>query len=206
VLADLGERIDLILDAGPAPIGIESSIVDVTRDGPPVLLRPGGVPLEALRAVVGGVMLHQRGGEQDDLAAQPAPGLLSKHYSPRARMLVVGGGRVAARARLRAEIIGLLDAGRRVGALLVAEDADLVAGLPVTVGWLGSEADLEQVATRLFAAMRSVDASGVEVIGARSLGESGLGLAIFDRLTRAAAGHVLLATSDEAAASHKSVP
>jgi L-threonylcarbamoyladenylate synthase len=192
VLADLGDTVDLILDAGPATIGIESTILDLSGDGPPVLLRPGGVPLADLQAVVG-LVQERDGRDAADTVAQTAPGLLTKHYAPRAKMLVVLGERDAARARLRVELTRACAAGRRVGALMVREDADLVEGLGVVVAWLGSEARLEAVAERLFAAMRELDAAGVEVIGARDYGSAGLGLAIRDRLIRAAAGQVIQA-------------
>lgn len=193
VAADLGHAIDLILDAGPTPIGVESTIVDATGDGPPVLLRPGGVPLEALRQVVGEVRLRaQQPGRADD-DPQPAPGLLTKHYAPRAALRLIVGPRATARARLAAELAACLAQGRRVGALLVEEDADLVTGLPVMTAWLGSEARPEEAARRLFAALRSLDATGVDVIAARAPGVGGLGLAILDRLTRAASGEVIVA-------------
>jgi L-threonylcarbamoyladenylate synthase len=194
VLADLGDAVDLILDAGPAPIGIESTIIDLSGAGPPVLLRPGGVPLADLEAIIGPVRLPDGRLAGDD-RPQRAPGLLTRHYSPRARMVVVVGERDAARARLRAELERECAAGRRTGALLVDEDAELAAGLPVTVASLGSEQRLDEAAERLFAAMRALDAAGVEVIAARDLGTAGLGLAIRDRLTRAAAGRVIRAGS-----------
>ena len=190
VLADLGDAVDLILDAGPATIGIESTILDLTGDEAPLLLRPGGLTLADLQAAVG-IIRRPTGRALGDDAPQVAPGLLTRHYSPRARMLVVVGERDPARARLRAELAARCAAGERVGALLTTEDADLAEGLPVTVAWLGGEHDLEAVAERLFAAMREVDAAGVDAIGARSLGTAGLGLAILDRLTRAAAGRVI---------------
>lgn len=189
VVADLGDRVDLILDAGPAPIGLESTILAVTG-ARPRLLRPGGVPLEAIEALIGPVE-RAATATVDDEAAQLAPGLLSKHYSPRARLSLVIGEPAAARRRLRQELEELHRGRQRLGALLVNEDAEVVAGLPIVVGWLGSEQDLATVAERLFAAMREVDAAGVAVIGARSLGSTGLGLAILDRLTRAAAGRVI---------------
>ena len=82
VRADLGNEVDLILDGGPCTIGVESTIVDVTVD-PPALLRPGGVPLEALEAIVGGPVLTEDGG------VSRAPGMLASHYAPLARVEVV---------------------------------------------------------------------------------------------------------------------
>ncbi|MCS7072736.1 MAG: L-threonylcarbamoyladenylate synthase, partial [Anaerolinea sp.] len=89
VLADLGGRIDLILDSGPTPIGVESTIVDLLAD-PPAILRPGGVPLEALRALIPAITLRPRYLDMDTGAAS-APGQMIKHYSPRAPVRLYTG-------------------------------------------------------------------------------------------------------------------
>jgi L-threonylcarbamoyladenylate synthase len=191
VAADLDGAVDLILDAGPAPIGLESTILDVSGDGPPVLLRPGGLPLADLVAVIGPIAAVPAGTVDDDNQAQVAPGRLTKHYAPRAEMLVVIGERDRARLRLRAEIAARCAAGQTVGALLVDEDVDLLAGLPVRVARLGSERRPAVVGESLFRALRDLDAAGVDVIAARDIGTAGLGLAIRDRLVRGAAGRVI---------------
>jgi L-threonylcarbamoyladenylate synthase len=190
VLADLDERVDLLLDAGPASIGVESTIVDLS--GPaPRLLRPGGIAVERLEALIG--PLERPTGNLDDAAALLAPGLLSRHYSPRATMRVIVGRRDLARQRLGQLLAEAAVGDQAVGALLVDEDLELVDWLPVQVERLGSERCLRTVAERLFAAMRRLDEAGVAVILTRSLTTDGLGLAILDRLTRAAAGQVILA-------------
>ncbi|MCC6630315.1 MAG: threonylcarbamoyl-AMP synthase [Chloroflexi bacterium] len=190
VIADLDGAVDLILDAGPAPIGLESTILDLSGDGPPVLLRPGGLPLDDLIAVAGPIVTRPSPPGTDE-QPQVAPGLMTKHYAPRAEMLVIVGERVRARARLRAEIAGRCAAGQGVGVLLVDEDADLLANLPVQVARLGSETRLAEIGERLFSALRDLDTAGVDVIAARDIGAAGLGLAIRDRLVRAAAGRVI---------------
>ena len=83
VLEDLGGRVELVLDGGPCPVGVESTVLDV-GENPPVLLRPGGVPSEALKAVVGEVRCHQ---EQGDIAKR-FPGTRYRHYAPRATVLL----------------------------------------------------------------------------------------------------------------------
>ena len=191
VMTDLGDRIDMVLDAGSATIGVESTIVALDGDGGVTLLRPGGVPLEEIERVVSVTRRAGRTTVEDDAAPQAAPGLLTRHYSPRARFRLVIGERAAARARLRLEVEQALARGERVGVLLLDDDVELVVGLPVTVGRLGSEDDPGGVAARLFDVMRAVDATGVDGIITRGIGARGLGLAILDRLTRAAAGVVI---------------
>jgi L-threonylcarbamoyladenylate synthase len=186
VVEDLGERVDLIVDGGPAPHGIESTVVAVTG-GEVRLLRPGATPPEALADVLSAL------APPIPLLLGPAgrtasPGLMAKHYSPRASLFLLSGDASEARPALRRAVERALAEGRRVGVLAVDEDAAALADLArrARVIRLGSERELGQVAGRLFAAMRELDAAGCDAIYARAVESSGLGLAILDRLTRAA--------------------
>ena len=182
VLEDLAAEIDLLLDAGPTTIGLESTIVSLVHD-PPQLLRPGGVPLEALRQLLPDLRFEPRflGNEE----AAPAPGTLLKHYSPRARLLLYQGDDAAVHAAMRAAVAG----DRRVGLMLSDADAAACADLDVAIECLGP--DVEQAALRLFAAMRALDSAGVDLILARAPDKQGLGLAVWDRLLRAAEGALI---------------
>lgn len=187
VAEDLGDRVALILDGGSTTYGVESTVVDVSG-GAAVLLRPGAVTVEQLRAVVPELVVRTR-AETDPSAPQTSPGTLLKHYAPRAdvRLWVGAEARVAAFA----DIAALVDAGRRVGALL--SDDDLVAlGRPdVVAASLGPAGAPEEAARRLFAALRALDRAGVEVIVARDPGRTGVAFTVWDRLFRAAEGQVL---------------
>lgn len=183
VLDDLAEDIDLLLDAGPTAIGLESTILSLVDD-PPQLLRPGGVPLEALRQLIPDLRFEPR--FLSDGAAAPAPGTLLKHYSPRARLLLYQGDDDAAVvAAMRAAVAG----HQRVGLMVSDADAAAFADLDVAIEHLGRDAD--QAAIRLFAAMRALDRAGVELILARAPDKQGLGLAVWDRLLRAAEGALI---------------
>ncbi|MCS7251208.1 MAG: L-threonylcarbamoyladenylate synthase [Thermoflexus sp.] len=188
VLEDLTGRIDLILDAGPTSIGVESTVVDLTRPVP-TILRPGGLPREALEAILGPIAVFDR----SVAGPAPAPGMLPKHYAPRAEMVVLIGSEGWLRSQLRELAIRYLREGYRVGLLIAEEDQPAVADLPVEIAVLGSEGDLEGVARRLYPAMRDLDARGPDLILARDFGTQGLGLAIRDRLIRAAGGRVMKA-------------
>ena len=184
VLEDLKDAVDLLLDAGSCNIGVESTILSLVDD-PPRLLRPGGISLEALREVVPELRFAPH-FMADDAEAVPAPGSLLKHYSPAAPlMLFQGEDDAALYAAMRGEI------KRRQNAGLLANDADAAAleGENVTIIKLGASA--EQAASRLFAAMRALDKAGVDVILARAPDKEGLGLALWDRLLRAAAGSLI---------------
>jgi L-threonylcarbamoyladenylate synthase len=186
VLEDLGDRVDLILDGGPATHGIESTVVAVGQDEVR-LLRPGATPPEALADALSALeppvpLLLGAVGRT------ASPGLMAKHYSPRASLFLLTGEPPETRRALQQAVERAVAAGRQVGLLLMDEDTDLfadLAGRITTIG-LGSERDLSRVASGLFAALRDLDAAGCDAIYVRSVGTAGLGLAILDRLTRAA--------------------
>ena len=191
VIDDLDGRIDMVIDGGSTTVGVESTVLDVTR-GTPVILRPGGVTLDALRAVVPGVRASTvTGGD----AAMPSPGLLEKHYSPRAPLTLYTGDMAKARARVGSDAERLIRAeGARIGLVVYSEDRDAsLASADVLVMDLGPREHLEIAAARLYAALRDLDRAQVDRILALDVtGEGGLAAAIRDRLTRAAAGRVIV--------------
>jgi L-threonylcarbamoyladenylate synthase len=191
VLDDLNGRIDLVLDGGSTHIGVESSVVDLTVD-PPMLLRPGGVTITALRQVLPELTFAPRYVATDG-EALPAPGMLLRHYAPNAPLTVVAGDHAAALERIRAEAQAAINAGLRVGVLAFDEDAPALADLPVRIVQLGPAANPEVVAQRLFAALRAIEQTGVDLILVRDPGQEGLSLAIRDRLVRAAEGRIIVA-------------
>jgi len=185
VLDDLGGAVDVVLDAGPTPVGVESTILDLTQD-PPVLLRPGGVPREALEAALGQPV--RLAGTAATAAEVRAPGMLPRHYAPRVPLWLFDGPRDWAREALWQTAAQLTRGqGQRVAALVPREDAVRLRSLGVQVADLGPETDLEAVARALFAGLRALEAAAPDVILARTVGEADLGLAIADRLRRAAA-------------------
>ena len=195
VIDDLDGRVDLILDAGPTDIGLESTIVDFTTD-PPVLRRPGGITFEQVHSLVPELIVHsgQGGAEQP----QSAPGQMTRHYAPKAELTLYEGPSDAVVGRLAADLRSATAAGDRVGILAPEEDlkalAPEIAGRAVlgrieTVPY-GSRADLERAGRELYASIRALDATGVTRIFAIGVGSDGLGRAIHDRLVRAADGRI----------------
>lgn len=186
VLADLGGKIAAVLDAGPTGIGVESTVLDVTTN-PPAILRPGGLPQEALESVIGRVELAER-----HPARPRAPGQKYRHYAPRARVVVVDGRSAEEISRQIANCVRWHAArGQRAAVLATAETQGAYAGLTVAV--TGSRHRLEEVAARLYAALRYLDGLGVDYVYAEGLPRSGLGAAVMDRLERAAGGEVMVA-------------
>jgi L-threonylcarbamoyladenylate synthase len=185
VLDDLGGRIDAVLDAGPTRIGVESTVLDLTVD-PPEVLRPGGTSFEVLRRVLGRVELSPVAVADTALAVEKArsPGIRHKHYAPKAEMVVVEGKVSAIVDKVKELVDGYQKEGKRVGVLATDETvgcygADIVKSL-------GERGDLATVAKSLFRLLREFDADGVDVIVAESVPAEGLGLAVMNRLRRAA--------------------
>lgn len=161
VVEDLADRVDLILDGGPTPLGLESTVLDLTQS-PPAILRPGGVSREELEKVLGPVRLTTNVADEIAREGLASPGMSSKHYAPRAPVEVFQtSGQLRTRAdQLRAQ-------GKEVGLLTITDD-------------------LDRLAHTLFAQLRILDRRGVDVILCVLPSPTGIGLAVRDRLLRAA--------------------
>jgi L-threonylcarbamoyladenylate synthase len=173
VRADLGGEVDVLLDGGECSVGLESTIVDLTREAP-LLLRPGGVTAEQLEQALG-VSVSRR--PPIDVRA---PGMLPSHYAPRAEVELVGAAGLLTRTR------ELTAAGRRVAVLVTAdcdrqslrESGELVL--------IDSGASAREAAHELYAALRHADERGADVVLAVPPPGEGLGEALLDRLSKAA--------------------
>jgi L-threonylcarbamoyladenylate synthase len=160
VEAELGDRPAMILDGGPSPLGIESTVVSVTGQEP-ALLRPGAVPREAIERVLGAPL-----AAANPAARAASPGQLPAHYAPL--------------TPLRLDALALRDEEA-----LLAFGADVPAGAVAIVN-LSQSGNLEEAASRLFAALRELDQAGAAAIAVMPIPATGLGEAINDRLRRAA--------------------
>ena len=187
VLQDLDGRIDLVIDAGPTDLGIESTVIDLT-DAVPAILRPGAITLETIRGVLPSARMRNA-----EAGAVKSPGLLAKHYSPRAPLTLYEGAAPAVLFRMSADAAAAQARGQRVGIIAASGDHIEPGSSGTTrIVQLGGEEDAAQIARNLYNALRELDAGGVDLILARSFRhESGLGVAIHDRLRRAAAGRVI---------------
>jgi L-threonylcarbamoyladenylate synthase len=169
VRADLGDDVDVVLDDGPCTVGVESTIVDCTGDEL-VILRPGGVTRELVEKVSAQKVVVGRDG------LTRAPGTLKSHYAPEATVLVVDRDDLAPRAT------ALLAADQRVAVLAPGP----VPALPADVVVLDGPADSDEYARVLYARLREVDRRGVDVVLAVPPPDAGVGVAVGDRLRRAA--------------------
>ena len=166
VREQLGDRADLILDGGPCPVGVESTILSFAGERTE-LLRPGGVTLEEIESIIGPIEVRTADKENPS-----APGMLPKHYAPRTPILL---------DRRMEEIDSFLK--RRIGLLTFRGPEG--AGRFEHVEVLSKRGDLREAAANLFAAIRRLDRLNLDLILAESVPEVGLGRAIMDRLRRA---------------------
>lgn len=192
---DLDGRVDLILDGGATEIGLESTIVDFSVD-PPVLRRPGGITFEQVHSLVPEVIVQS--GKGDTVEPQASPGQLTRHYSPKAPLTLYQGEPSLVVRRLGADARTAVAQGSKVGILAPEDDLKALAPVLASVASTGrievrpygSRADIARAGRELFAALRDLDAAGVSLILASSVGSDGLGTAIHDRLMRAADGRI----------------
>ncbi|MEM4704817.1 MAG: L-threonylcarbamoyladenylate synthase [Candidatus Bathyarchaeia archaeon] len=192
VLADLDGRIDAVLDAGPTTVGVESTVLDVTAV-PPQVLRPGGTTFEVLKKILGKVELSSVAVSEEPVSIKQArsPGVRHKHYAPKAGMVVVEGEADAVTRKVRELLRVYASDGKRIGVL--ATDETVGQYVADVVSSLGSRKDLASVAHNLFRVLREVDATGVDVIVAEGVPLEGLGLAVMNRLRRAAGYKIIKA-------------
>lgn len=183
MMEDMLGKIEGIVDGGPCTVGVESTILDLTVQ-PPRLLRPGGLPLEALEQVLGEVAVDDAVRRKMGEGERPrAPGMKYRHYAPKAAVTVVAG---PAR-RSAAYIQQYLPEG--AGVICFDEYAPLFAGH--IVHRLGPADDKLAQAQHVFDALRTFDDTDVPEIYAQCPDESGLGLAVSNRLKKAAGFHVV---------------
>jgi len=191
VLADLDGRIAGVLDGGSTGVGVESTVVDVTVE-PPMILRPGGVTLEQLEAVIGEVALDP--SFSAGAAETPrAPGMKYTHYAPEGEMWLVSGDYPRVREKMAEMLHRARQQGLKTGVLAVEEhvkdwkthpDADVVLSV-------GASGRLEEAAKRLYAALRRFDDLQVQFIVSETFPRKGMGMAVMNRLEKAAGGRIV---------------
>jgi L-threonylcarbamoyladenylate synthase len=169
VQSDLAGRIELIVDGGPVAVGVESTVVGCFDA--PMLLRPGGVPRAEIERVLGRTLVQPPADAGTDSVQPLAPGMLTSHYAPRARV------------RLNAQVL-------EHGEALLAFGLGAISGIDAasTVMNLSERGDLAEAAANLFGHLRALDGKGVHTIAVMPIPNEGLGEAINDRLRRAAVG------------------
>ena len=183
MLEDMDGKIDAIVDGGPCAVGVESTIVDLTET-PPRLLRPGGVTLEELEDVLGEVAVDPAVTRLMGAGEKPrAPGMKYRHYAPKAPVTVVRGAPADAARYIRRHIAD------GEGVICFNEFVPLFEGHPVEP--MGPADDPAEHARRVFDALRYFDGTQVTRIWAQCPDPVGIGLAVSNRLNKAAGFHIV---------------
>ncbi|MDD4013742.1 MAG: L-threonylcarbamoyladenylate synthase [Candidatus Omnitrophica bacterium] len=177
VVKDLGRSVDLVLDGGETEIGVESTVIEFSGKKI-VVLRPGGVSGEELRAFSSETEVLS-----ENEVSRRSPGKYPRHYSPRGEVKIAGLGE-GQREKLISMAREEASSGKKVGILAAAENEDRLEDIPYKV--LGSAKDPKACASRLFRALREFDSESFDVIIAEAIPEEGLGLAVMNRLRKAA--------------------
>ena len=190
VLEDMDGRIPFILDGGTCGVGVESTVLDLTLD-PPMVLRPGGITVEQLRAILPDVRVS-------DAVLRPltpgmqarSPGMKHRHYAPKARVWVVQGSVEAVSSAIRSRYDVVASEGARP--IIFCSDAHAPLYPDRLIRPLGP--DEASMAANLFSALRETDEQNISLILAEATGTAGMGLALMNRLLRAADFDVFHAT------------
>jgi L-threonylcarbamoyladenylate synthase len=188
VLEDLDGRIDAVLDAGPTLHGVESTVLDPNQS-PMIIYRPGAVTAEQIREIAGPVEIFQSSAPLDSAPreALPSPGVGLRHYAPHARLTLVAGSLADLSRRISEEIARR--PAEKIGVMLPAEVAASGSIAPhtnlIVFPW-GRWADPQELARNLYAGLRALDARGCSTIICPMPPAEGVGMAIHDRLIKAA--------------------
>ena len=184
-ISDLNGKVDMIIDGGECDIGLESTIVMI-KDNGVVLLRPGAVTYDALCCVCENVELSAAAEGISTSDERPiAPGMMYRHYAPSSPFVLLDGDEASFIPYVRARRAG----GEKCAVICSADEAQMLGNTDTVL--YGNPHDLNMQAHRLFSALREADALGCQVIYARKPPTDGLGLALYNRMIRAASHTVI---------------
>lgn len=183
-IEDLNGRVDYILGGEESKVGLESTIVDCTVN-PPCILRPGAITLEMLRTINDSIYIDASimNKPKEDLKPK-APGMKYRHYAPKAKLKIIQGDFEKTIEKINEMVLNYIDENLKVG--IMATDESLPYYKVGEVISLGSRENLQEIAKNLFETLRTFDDKNVDIIISESFIREGLGIAIMNRLTKAA--------------------
>ncbi|MFW6386340.1 MAG: L-threonylcarbamoyladenylate synthase [Bacillota bacterium] len=191
VFADLAGRIPLIIDGGPCPVGVESTVVDLTSERPEIL-RPGGISREEIAEILGQKLVERQNAErrnlEEEVKTPAAPGMKYRHYSPQTPVWLFGTGDLGAVKQIIAD-----NPDKKITFVLTEETTEKAKKLPeVELEILASRGDPKTAAHRLFFLLRKLDSGESDVIAVEAIPRRGLGEAVMNRLHKAADSDIYL--------------
>ena len=183
-IEDLDGKVDYILGGDKSNVGVESTIVDCTVY-PPMILRPGGITLEMLKAIDENIFIDPAIMEKPDENLKPkAPGMKYRHYAPKAKVTIISGNRNNTIEKIREMVHYNIENNKKVCILTVDENKnEYEEGIKIS---LGSSKQLSTVARSLFEALRKCDDLNADIVFSESFEQKGVGIAIMNRLNKAA--------------------
>ncbi len=180
VLNDLDGRIEGIVDSGASGVGIESTVIDVSGDIP-LILRPGGVTIEELRATVGEVEIDN---EKENNNHPRSPGMKYKHYAPKGQLIIIKEKEDKVINKINQQIIDQIKLGKSVGVLTLEGHKDKFANADLVLAY-GKKDNLYPLAEHLYDALRQFDINDINYIIVEGVEEKGIGYTIMNRLSKA---------------------
>jgi L-threonylcarbamoyladenylate synthase len=190
-IEDLSGKVDMIIGGEKCEVGVESSVIDVT-EYPPCILRPGGVTLEMFRTVDEEIYIDPSILEKPEADFRPrAPGMKYRHYAPEAPVRIVQGEPEKVIALINEMVQNYINEGKAVGVIATDETKDRYKGGIVVS--LGRRSDMDSITRNLFETLRSFDGKGVSLILSESFEETGKGIAVMNRLKKAAGFDIIQA-------------
>lgn len=189
-IEDLEGKIEYILGGNRSDVGVESTILDLSVD-PPCILRPGGITLEMLKEIDERIYIDPAIMKKSNENIKPkAPGMKYRHYAPKAKIKIINGNTEKTIEKIKDLLQNYIDNKLRVGVMTCDEHVKYYSN-QVEIISLGSRKKLDEIAKNLFEALRSFDDKGVDIIFAEGYEEKDLGIAIMNRLKKAAAYDIL---------------
>jgi L-threonylcarbamoyladenylate synthase len=186
VIADLDGKVDAILCGSSSRIGLESTVLDLSG-AVPTILRPGGITLEELQAVLGEVHIDK--GLVDQATTPKAPGMKYTHYAPEAKMIIIKGQQQEVVSKIQQLTAEQEKQGKLVGILATEETKqNYQSGIVIS---MGSRSNLYSAAAAIFDALRQFDIQKVDIIYAEALSEENIGMAVMNRLKKAAGFNII---------------
>lgn len=190
-IEDLSGKVDMIIGGEKCEVGVESSVIDVT-EYPPCILRPGGITLEMFRAVDENIYIDPSILKKPDTDFKPkAPGMKYRHYAPIAPVRIVQGEPEKVIALINEMVQNYINEGKKVGIIATDETKDRYKGGIVVS--LGSGKDMDCITRNLFETLRAFDDKDVSLILSEAFEEKGKGIAVMNRLKKAAGFDIIKA-------------
>lgn len=188
-IEDLSGKVDMIIGGANCEVGVESSVIDVTVD-PPCILRPGGITLEMFKTIDDRIYIDPAILEKPKADLKPkAPGMKYRHYAPKAPVRIIQGTEEKVISYINKTAEEYADSGKKIGIIATDETKDKYTGGIVVS--LGKREDIDAIARNLFKALRSFDNEDVALIMSESFEEKGKGIAVMNRLKKAASFDII---------------